>query len=250
MNASCWDRFKSYLESKGYQVLAPSWPYKDRSVQALRDNPDQQLAHLGVKEIVDHYDRIIRSLPEKPVIIGHSFGGLFVQMLLDRGLGRAGIAIDPAPPKGVFALYPSSVWALRLLLITPFAWKKILRWPFNHFQNGFVHTLPLDQQKNEYETYTIPETGRIFWQAAMSMFNDVTKVNFKNNSRSPLLIIAGQKDRIVPAAMNRSNYKKYSDSTAKTDFKEFPNRVHWIIAEPGYEEVAEYSINWGEQVSQ
>ena len=105
---ACWDPFVSFFESRGYRCLAPAWPGKDRSVEAIRADPSP-LAGLGIGEIVDHYDRIVRALDEPPIIIGHSFGGLFVQLLLDRGLGSAGIAIDTAPPKGVFPFYPTSL---------------------------------------------------------------------------------------------------------------------------------------------
>ena len=240
----CWDPFKSFFEQHGYNCIAPAWPFKDRLVFEQNKNPQPGLAHLGIKEIVDHYEKIIRALPEKPILIGHSFGGLFVQMLLDRGLGAAGVAIDPAPPKGVFALYPTAAYALRLPLTTPFGWKKILHWPFQHFRYGFVDTLPTDLQHRAYEEYVVPETGRIFWQAALSAFNHAADVNFKNNDRAPLLIIAGGKDKIVPAAINRNNFKKYRNSKAQTDFKEFADKVHWIIAQPGWEEVAAYIKEW------
>ena len=244
MTPTCWEPFISFFEKLGYRVLAPAWPYKETSIEEQRKNPDPRLGTLGIKEIVDHYEKIIREEKEPPLLIGHSFGGLFVQMLLDRGVGSAGIAIDPAPPKGVFSFYPSVLWSLRLPLITPFAWRKTLIWPFNHFQYAFVNTMPLEDQRRAYDTYAVPESGRIFWQAALMPILDAGKVNFKNSSRAPLLIIAGSKDHIVPAVINRSNFRKYKHSGAKTDFKEFSGRGHWIIAEPGWEEVAEYCHTW------
>ena len=239
-----WDPFKSYFESKGYRVIAPSWSGKEGTVAEQQKNPNPSLAHLGLKEIADHYAKIIEAETEPPILIGHSFGGLFVEMLLDRGLGKMGVAIDPAPPKGVFPLYPSAIWSLRLPLTTPFGWKKILRWPLNHFAYAFTNTLSKEEQEKAYREYVVPESGRIFWQAALAPFNDVLQVNFLNPDRAPLLIIAGEKDHIVPAVINRGNYKKYAGSKTHTDFKEFSGRTHWIIAEPGWEEVAEYCEKW------
>lgn len=248
MTPKCWEPFISFFKAKGYRVIAPAWPHKERSIEAQRAHPDPRLARLGVREIVDHYDAIIRAEAEPPVLIGHSFGGLFIEILLDRGLGRAGIAIDPAPPKGVFALYPSAAWALRLPLRTLFGWRKVLRWPFSHFRYAFVDTLSPEAQRAAYDTYVVPESGRIFWQAALALFNTALRVNFTNNDRAPLLIIAGGRDKIVPAAINRSNYRKYRNSSARTDFKEFPDKVHWIIAEPGWKEVAGYCETWIEDL--
>lgn len=241
---ACWTPFKEYFESLGYRVLAPAWPGKEGTVREQQKTSNQKLAGLGIGEIVEHYAKIIESEPEPPILIGHSFGGLFVQMLLDRGLGKMGIAIDPAPPKGVFAVYPSAIWSLRYPLLRPWKHSKILRWPFSHFQYAFVNTLTLEEQKKAYHDFVVPETARIFWQAALAPFNNILRVNFKNDTRAPLLIIAGEKDHIVPAVINRGNFKKYSDSRAVTDFKEFSGRTHWIIAQPGFEEVAGYCEEW------
>lgn len=240
----CWDQFKKFFEARGYTTDAPAWPFKDRSVGEQRAHPDPHLARLGITEIIDHYDALIRQESEPPILIGHSFGGLFVQMLLDRGLGAAGIAISSAPPKGVVTFNFSSAWALRLPLTTPFAWKKVLRWPFKHFQYAFVHTLPHAEQKAAYEAHVVPESGRLFWQGASTPFTNIARVRFENGSRAPLLLIAGSEDHIVPAVINRRNYTKQKASGVRTDFKEFPGRTHWIIAEPGWEEVAGFCEEW------
>src|SRR5258708_7495342 len=127
MTPLCWDKFTGFFEAKGYTCLAPAWPYIDKPIDELRKNPPPQLAGLGITEIVDHYAKIIQGQAEPPILIGHSFGGLFVQMLLDSGLGAAGVAIDPAPPKGVRAFYPSAIKALFPVLTTFGGWKKILQ---------------------------------------------------------------------------------------------------------------------------
>jgi hypothetical protein len=134
---SCWDPFGSFFEASGYRCLAPAWPSKDRSVEAIRADPSP-LAGLGIGEIVDHYDRIVRELDEPPILIGHSFGGLFVQLLLDRGLGAAGVAIDSAPPKGVFVFDPTSLLSVGRILLIPFGWRKVVRWTFTEFRYAFV----------------------------------------------------------------------------------------------------------------
>jgi pimeloyl-ACP methyl ester carboxylesterase len=140
LTPTCWDSFVSFFESKGYRCLAPAWPGKDRPVEAIRADPSP-LAGLGMGEIIDHYDRIIRGLDDPPILIGHSFGALFVQVLLDRGLGSAGIAIDSAPPKGVFALHPASLLAVGRILLIPFGWRKVVRWTFTEFRHAFVDVL-------------------------------------------------------------------------------------------------------------
>jgi pimeloyl-ACP methyl ester carboxylesterase len=244
MTPLCWDKFTEFFERKGYKCIAPAWPYKDRPIAEQRKNPDPNLAHLGITEIVDHYEKIIREQAEPPLLIGHSYGGLFVEMLLDRGVGAAGVAIDPAPPKGVFPFYPTVIRANMPVLMTIGGWRKVIDSSFEAFRYAFVHLLPPDEQRAIYDKYVVPETGRIFFQSAFAMFNNLTRVNYQNNQRGPLLIIAGAADQICPAVMNKANYNKYKNSSAKTDFKEFENRCHFIIGQPGWEVVANYAADW------
>jgi pimeloyl-ACP methyl ester carboxylesterase len=240
----CWENFVGYFADRGYICLTPAWPYKDRPIEELRRSPAPELARLGLLDIVNHYDRFIRGLEAPPILIGHSYGGLFVQMLLDRGLGTAGIAIDSAPPKGVLPFYPSVIRANFGVLSTLGGWHKVLRQSFKEFQYAFVNALPEAEQRAAYDRYVVPESGRIFFQSAFAMFNAATTVHFGNGHRAPLLMIAGAADHITPAAMNRINFAKYKNSTAVTDFKEFAGRCHWIIAQPGWEEVAGAIENW------
>ncbi len=242
---SCWDPFVGWFSERGYGCLAPAWPGKDRPVQDIREDPSP-LVGLGIGEIVAQYERIVRALDEPPILIGHSFGGLFVQILLDRGLGAAGVAIDPAPPRGVLAFEPSAYRSLASVLITPRGWRKVVRWSFESFRYAFVHTLPRDEALAAYETHVTPETGRIFFQAAFAPFarRSPVLVNFANDRRPPLLVIAGADDHIVPAALVRRTHRRYARSSAITDFREFPARTHWIIAQEGWQEVAGAILDW------
>ena len=244
MTPKCWDKFRGYFLSHGFEIKAPSWPGKEGSVKEQNERPDSRLAGLGIREIVDHYAEIISREAERPILIGHSFGGLFVQMLLDRGLGAAGIAIDSVSPKGVFNLYPTVLKGMSFPLFVPAGWKKIIRISQKRFAYAFIDKMSGEDQARIYNEEVVPETGRIFWQAALAPFNDLSKINFANDKRAPMLIVAGSEDKIVPAKVNFSNYKKYIVSKARTDFKEFPGRTHYIIGGPGWEEVAGYCLEW------
>lgn len=241
----CWKQFEGYFSRLGYECLAPAWPGKDRPIELIRAEPSP-LAGLGVAEIVAHYEGIVRSLDEPPILIGHSFGGLFVQILLDRGLGKAGVAIDSAPPRGVIVYEPTAVRSLASVLGTWQGWRKVVRWSYGNFRYAFVHTLPEAEARAAYEEHVIPETGRIFFQGLLAAVDSKspTTVNFANGARAPLLLVAGSEDRIVPASVNRRNHRKYAGSGAVTDFVEFPGRTHWIIAQPGWEEVAGHVSGW------
>ena len=227
VNERSWDLMKAWYEGRGYRCQAPSWP--------------ERRTGLGLAELADHYEAIVRLEAEPPVLVGHSFGGLLVQILLDRGHGQAGVAIAPAPPRGVFMLQPRAVRSAWPFISTWKGWNKLVPVRFEPFAAAFVHTLAPAQQRAVYDTYAVPlETGRPFFQTAFAMMdrNSPCRIDFATQTRPPLLIIAGAADRTVAAAAVRANYQRYAAGGPTTEYVEFPRRTHWIIAQPGWEEVA------------
>lgn len=238
MTPLCWEKWVSYYESKGYHCLAPAWRGRDKTVDELRAaHPDPELAKLKLNHIVDEMENFISGLKEKPAIIGHSMGGLVVQLLLQRGLSVAGVAIDTAPPAGVFTTKFSFVKS-NFPSINPLLVNKPMKMSFEHFQYAFVNTLSLSDQRAAYDRYVVPESRGV----PVSSLGAAGKVDF-SKLRRPLLMVAGEKDNIIPASLNKLNYKKYK-SPSVTDFKEFAGRDHFIIGEAGWEEVADYCLDW------
>ena len=244
MNPLCWEKWIPRYQAKGYKVLAPAWPGRDKSVEELRKNhPDPELPKLKLNNVADHFAGIIKGLNEKPAIIGHSMGGLVVQLLLQRDLAVAGVAIDPAPPTGVFTTAFSFLRA-NLPAINPFLLSQPALMTFEQFQYAFVNTLPLDEQRAAYDRYVVPESRGV----PTSSLGTAGKIDFKK-PHPPLLITAGEKDHIIPASLNKSNFNKYKASSSITEFKEFAGRDHFVIGEKGWEEVADYSLAWIEKVA-
>jgi alpha-beta hydrolase superfamily lysophospholipase len=243
MTPLCWEGFVRRYEARGYRCLAPAWPYDDRPVPELRRSPAPELASVGFGELTDHYARIISQLPEPPIIVGHSMGGLVAQMLLDRGLGSVGVAIDPAPPRGVVP-GPRATWSGLPAILGWRTWRAVRPMSFRRFTWSFCHTLGVDEQLAAYERQVVPTPGRLYWQLLLGRN---TGVNFENATRAPLLITAATLDRAVDASTIRSNYRKYGRSGAVTELLEFPDRTHWLIAAPGWEEVADKVLDWAER---
>ena len=249
LSARSWENFADYFDKRGFAVSAPEWPRKHGDVEELRADGDE-LAGLGLDEIVDHYDALIRGLDQSPVLIGHSFGGLIVELLLDRGLGRAGVAISPAPPKGILVLPFSALKAVAPALAHPSKWHGVVTLTPEEFTYGFVNTFTREDAAAAYERYAVPETGQVFYEAGFANFrmNPPSKVDFKNDERAPLLIVGATEDNTIPASVAKKQYKKYERSSAQTNYLEFEGRPHLLMAAAGWDEVAASIDNWLDRV--
>jgi pimeloyl-ACP methyl ester carboxylesterase len=249
LSARSWEMFIEYFEARGFETSAPEWPRKKGDVEELRASAEA-IKGLGLEEIVDHYAAEITSLQEPPILIGHSFGGLIVELLLDRGLGRAGVAMSPAPPKGILVLPFSSLKAASPALAHPSRWHGIAELTLDEFTYGFVNTFSPEAAADAFERYAVPETGQIFYEAGFANFHlhPPTEVHFKNGDRAPLLIIGAENDNTVPASLAEKQFKKYEKSESQTDYAEFEGRPHLMMAAEGWEEIAGRIETWIESV--
>jgi pimeloyl-ACP methyl ester carboxylesterase len=245
LTALSWEKWVERFSSKGHRVVAESWPGMNVGVEQLRRDPSA-VANLGIAEIVEHYQEIIQGLGERPIIMGHSFGGLITQILLDHGLGSAGVAMDSAPVKGIFKLMWSELKSSFPALKNPANNHRAVALTPEEFHYAFTNTVGAEESRRAFERYAVPGPGRVLFQAVTANFNPraATKVDFGNPDRAPLLIVAGEKDHVSPVPINETNAKLQRRSSAITAFKSFPGRPHLIIAEKGWEEVADFALDW------
>ncbi len=243
MHSSSWQDWMDYFNQQGYKTLSPGWPGDSLTVAECRANPES-IANRGVTEIVESYAKIIATLPESPIVIGHSFGGLIAQILLDRGLASGCVAIDPAPMKGVWQLPFSVIKASLPVLGNPFNFTKANSLTFKQFCYGFANALSEKEARELYDRWVIPAPCRPLFQAALASFaGSETKVNTQNTTRGPLLITAGEKDNQAPPVLGKASMKKYNSSVI-SDFKLFKGRGHSLVIDNGWKEIAEYSHAW------
>jgi pimeloyl-ACP methyl ester carboxylesterase len=200
----------------------------------------------GINDVVSHYAEVIRGLGTKPIVIGHSFGGLIVQRLLGEGQAVAGVAIDPAPIKGIIFLPLSALRVASVALRNPANRKKAVALTKDQFRYGFGNALSEEESEDLYDKWTIPSPGKPLFEAATAAFagNSPAKVDTANAKRGPLLITAGGKDQTVPAVLSNSTLKLYSKSPAKTELKSFPDRGHSLTIDSRWEEVADSVLGW------
>lgn len=235
-----WAEWQQYFEAQGYKTLAPAWPSKEGNPADLRNSqPNRNIAALRLPRLVEHFANIIKALPEKPILIGHSYGGLITQLLVQRGLAEAAVMVHSVPPQGIFTTrfsFYKSTWGALGLFTNP---NKSYLMSFGHWQYTFTNGMPYAEQKLAYQQSVIPESKR----ASRDALTGAAAIDFKK-PHVPMLFVAGSIDNIMPASLNRSNYKKYKHSESVTDFKEFEGRNHYTVGQPGWEEVTGYIQNW------
>ncbi|WP_055545174.1 alpha/beta hydrolase [Streptomyces kanamyceticus] len=249
MTPLSWEHWVTRYEQRGLRVLTPGYPGippGEAGVRAIRDDPSP-LVDLGVREIFDHLGEVIGALDAKPIIIGHSFGGVFVQLLLDTGYGTAGVSVDGAAVKGLKALPLSEIKATLPVLRNPANRHRAVPITEKEFHYAFTNNLSVEESRRVFDRYAIPVSGRMLFQASLANFtpNAVTTYDFANDHRAPLLFIAGGNDHMLPPPVQRENYKKNAErSEAITAFKLFEGRSHYTCGEPGWEDVADFALDW------
>ncbi|MFC8190021.1 alpha/beta hydrolase [Cellulomonas sp. NPDC057328] len=246
MTPRSWEDWVAHYEAKGYTVLAPAYPGFEIEVEALRENPEV-IARLTVPETVDHLAAVVESVATPPIIMGHSFGGALTQLLLARGLGSAGVAIDSAPTEGVRVNPLSQARSLFPALKNPANRRAAVAFTPEEFHYAFTNTLDEEESRRVWERYAIAAPGHwVFEYGLFANFkpgHQETWVDY-DADRAPLLFVAGEKDHIMPPSVNRSNARHYHRSPAVTDYQELPGRDHWTCGAPGWEDVADLALDW------
>ena len=245
LHASSWGSWAELFRESGYEPLMPGWPGIPDTVEEARKNP-QQVAGKGLDEIVAHYAQVIAGLDRRPVVVGHSFGGLIAQRLLGQDLATAAVAIDPAPIKGVIFLPPSALRVASVALRRPANRNDVVSLTADQFRYGFGNAVSAQECGELYERWAIPTPGRPVFEAAMANLvpHSPAKVDTGNKTRGPLLITAGGRDHTVPAAISHATRRLYHKSPAVTDLREFPDRGHSLIIDHGWREVAQAALDW------
>lgn len=237
---SSWDVFRAPFDAAGYNVLTPAWPIVgDHDAAEMNARPPADFGGLSIVRIADHLQAYIEALPEKPIMLGHSFGGLLTQMLLDRGCGSAAVVLNPAPIGGLVP-GPSAWRAIAPILLRPNGWNRPYKFTRERFGRLFANAAPAGMVDEAYARYVIPAPGKIFHQAA---FWAGTRIRPERRTQ-PLLITGGTADGLISPYLSRAAFRKQSRAPARTDYVEFAGRSHFLIAEPGWEEVAGRALDW------
>jgi pimeloyl-ACP methyl ester carboxylesterase len=240
-----WEHWIDHYERQGYRVLAPAYPGFEVEVEALNADPSP-IEALTVPGVVEHLEAVVGELESPPILIGHSAGGTFVQILLDHGFGAAGVAINSAPTEGVRALPLSQLKSTFPVFKNPANRHRAVGLTFEQWNYAFTNTFGEEDSRALYERYAVPASGAILFGIVLANFQPGPQdawVDYKNDDRAPLLFISGSEDHLMPPSVQRSNAKHYKSDTI-TEVKEYAGRAHLLPAQDGWEEVADFALSW------
>jgi pimeloyl-ACP methyl ester carboxylesterase len=248
LHSTSWAPWEDYFRRAGYETTAPGWPDEPASVQDARSDPDA-MADKGIEDIVDHYRRSIDALESSPILVGHSFGGLFAEKILGEGTAAGAVAIDPAQIKGVLRTPLSALRATLPVFKNPANRHRTVSLTSEQFRFAFGNAVTEDESNQLYERWAVPSPARPLFEAAGANFSphSPAKVDTGNSERGPLLLMMGGEDHTVPESVTKSTAKQYRGSTAVTETLEFPDRGHSLTIDSGWQEVADASLAWLEK---
>jgi len=240
-----WEDWAAHYEKKGFRVVAPAYPGFEVEVEALNADPSP-IEALTAPAVIAHLESVVRELPTPPIIMGHSAGGAFTQVLLDRGHGVAGVAINSAPTEGVRHVPLSQIRSTFPVLKNPANHHKAVGFNHEQWHYAFTNTFDEDESRRLYERYAIPASGRILWNSVIANWmpgpQDIA-VDYHNDDRAPLLFMSGGKDHLMPPSIQESNAKHYKSNTV-TEVKLYPDGPHLMPSQRGWEEMADYALDW------
>jgi pimeloyl-ACP methyl ester carboxylesterase len=245
LHATSWASWSELFSQAGYDPIAPGWPGDPDTVEAARANPDSIADH-GIDDVTRHYQAIIDQLPARPILIGHSFGGMIAEKLLGLDYGAAAIGIDAAQIKGVLPLPLSALHSTLPVFKNPANKHKAVSLTAEQFRFSFGNAVSQEESDQLYERWAIPAPGKPLFEAAGANFSlhSPAKVNTANEGRGPLLLIMGGRDHTVPEAITKATVKQYRHSSAVTDLEEFSDRGHSLTIDSGWREVADVCVAW------
>ena len=233
-----WENFKGFFESKGYRCVIPTLRFHDMDPNAV---PDPRLGTTSLLDYAEDLEKLIRELQVRPILMGHSMGGLLAQILGSRGLAKALVLLTPASPRGIVALKPSVIKSFWSGLTTWGFWRKPFRQTFDEAVYSMLNQMPSESRKSIYDQFVF-ESGRAAFEIGFWIFDSKKAARVDESKVTcPVLIIAGEKDRIVPASVTRKIAEKYKRVST---YKEFPDHSHWVVGEPGWQEITEYIKEW------
>lgn len=236
-NPKSWEKWVAYFNKKGYKCIAPAWPYHEGEPANLRKNPDPGLGDLRLQAIVDEFEKVV-SKSEDAILIGHSVGGLITQILINKGLGKAGVCIDSVAPNRMLA-FDWDFFKNSVTIANPFKGDEPIYTTVESFHEAFCSPMSKEDSKKAFDEFATHDSRNVL-RDCMGEAGEIDVAQ----AHAPLLFIGGEEDKIIPAELNQKNADAYTDENSISHFKSFAGRGHFICGQKGWEEIADYVHNW------
>jgi pimeloyl-ACP methyl ester carboxylesterase len=240
-----WENWKTHYESRGFRVLTPTYPGFEGEVEALNADP-APIAEITLPQIVEHLEGVVGALEKPPVLMGHSAGGTFTQLLLDHGYGAVGVVLNSAPTEGVKVTPLSQIRSTWAVLKNPANRHRAVGLTEEQWHYAFANTFDEEASRALYRRYHIPASGGILWNSVLANLMPGPQdahVDYANDARPPLLFASGGEDHLMPPAVQRSNAGHYRGDTV-TEIREYPGYAHLLPAQEGWETIADEVLDW------
>lgn len=240
-----WEEWEEHYERRGYRVLTPAYPGFEVEVEALNADPSP-IAAITLPEIVEHLSSVIGALDRPPILIGHSAGGTLVQILLDRGYGAVGVALNSAPTEGVRVLPLSQLRSTFPAFKNPANRHRAVGLSPEQWRYAFTNTFTEEESRQLHRRYHVPASGRILWSSVLANVMPGPQdahVDYANDARPPLLFVSGSEDHLMPPSVQRSNARHYTGA-ALTEIEEYAGYAHLLPAQEGWQQIADHVLDW------
>lgn len=238
LNPRSWGPWMKFFGSRGFRCLAPAWPFHEGEPADLREHVPEGLGTLHLEAVIDHFSRIAGTEAEKPIVIGHSVGGLVAQHLVARGLATAAVCISSVAPNAMLSL-DWGFFRNSVAIMNPLMGDKPFLMTAEAFHQNFCNTLAAEEAREAYDAYVVHESRNVLRDSMGRIgYLDV------HQPHVPLLFIAGEEDNIIPDQLNRKNAEAYTDPGSISDFQDFASRDHFICNEAGWQAPASFIEGW------
>jgi non-heme chloroperoxidase len=234
--AWCFDLFRAVFEGLGWNCHAPD--LIGHGTKAM--DGGKNLIGVGMADYRAELEVFLKTVPPRPVLLGHSMGGVLAQQLAAKGLARALVLMAPAPRAGILPSTEGEKKLDRDLIGLGAFWNTVINPDFDLARIYTLNRVPESEQRAVFDKFG-PESGRAFFELFFWMF-DLSGATLVDTGAvtCPVLCLVGADDKIVSPQTARETARADRDAA----FWELDDHGHMLALEPGADRIARRIAEW------